>query len=202
MLILPVKPNKAAPALTRTLAGALKKGQVLVLPTDTIYGLSCLADNPAALRRIYRFKGRAATKPMISLVGSLEILKHYAVLNRAQAQTLRKIWSGRRPTTVILKAKKGKLAPILVSPSGGIAVRLPKNVFLLKMLKELGRPIVSTSINMSGQESLTDPAEIEAWFGARKQKPDIMVKAGRCRKRRASRLIDLRFAGPPLILRK
>lgn len=187
--------------MIHSLAGALKKGQVLVLPTDTVYGLSCLADDPAAVRRVYRLKERSGAKPMLSLVDSLETLKRYAVFNRKQAEVLHKVWSGRRPTTVILEAKKGKIAPALVSPSSGVAFRLPKSIFLLKMLKELRRPLVSTSVNASGQDSLTDPTEIEAWFRGRKQKPDIIVVAGRSR-HRTSRLIDLRSPESPAVLRK
>jgi len=188
------------PALVKFVAGALARGQVAVLPTDTIYGLSCVADNRQAIRRVYRLKRRDFKKPLIILAASLAMVKKYAFVSRRQEEYLKKIYESARPTTVILRSRN-LLPPELQGDFDGLAWRLPKNDFLIKILKIVRRPLVSTSFNLSGQPDLTDPRYLSDYFPVR-QRPDLVVSSGRCRRRRPSRLIDLRNEEQPLILRK
>lgn len=188
------------PALVKLVAGALARGQVAVLPTDTIYGLSCVADNSLAIRRVYRLKRRDFKKPLILLAASLAMVKKYAFVSRRQEEYLKHIYQSARPTTVILRSR-GLLPQELHGNSDGLAWRLPKNDFLIKILKIVRRPLVSTSFNLSGQPDLTDPQYLSDYFSAR-QRPDLVVDSGQCRRRRPSRLIDLRNEERPLILRK
>jgi len=188
------------PALVKFVASALARGQVAVLPTDTIYGLSCVADNRQAIRRVYRLKRRDFKKPLIILAASLAMVKKYAFVSRRQEEYLKKIYESARPTTVILRSRN-LLPPELQGDFDGLAWRLPKNDFLIKILKIVRRPLVSTSFNLSGQPDLTDPRYLSDYFPVR-QRPDLVVSSGRCRRRRPSRLIDLRNEEQPLILRK
>jgi len=188
------------PALVKFVASALARGQVAVLPTDTIYGLSCVADNRQAIRRVYRLKRRDFKKPLIILAASLAMVKKYTFVSRCQEEYLKKIYESARPTTVILRSR-GLLPPELQGDSDGLAWRLPKNDFLIKILKIVRRPLVSTSFNLSGQPDLTDPQYLSDYFPVRRR-PDLVVSSGRCRRRRPSRLIDLRNEERPLILRK
>jgi len=188
------------PALVKIVAGALANGQVAVLPTDTIYGLSCVADNSQAIRRIYRLKRRDFKKPLILLAASLAMVKKYAFVSRRQEEHLKQIYKSARPTTVILRSR-GLLPPALSGNSDGLAWRLPKNDFLIKILKIVRKPLVSTSFNLSGQPDLIDLQYLPDYFSGR-QRPDLVVNSGQCRRRRPSRLIDLRREDRPLILRK
>lgn len=202
MISLKVNLDKTPPALTRSLAGALKQGKVLVLPTDTIPGLSCAADDYRAVSQVYRLKKRDPKKPILILVSDFKMLKKYVRVTEQQARELKKIWlKNRRPTTVILE-DKGKLPKFLVSSSRGVAVRLPKSVFLIKILKTLQRPLVSTSVNSSGQRSLLSFKKINLWYKGKKLQPDIILDAGYQRRRLESRLIDFRNPSQPLIMRK
>ena len=90
-----IKPSRIKPAIVDLVAGSLKIGQIIVLPTDTIYGLSCLADNVRSIKKIYHLKKRDAKKPMSILVGSLEMAKKYVVISERQEKVLKKIWSKR-----------------------------------------------------------------------------------------------------------
>jgi len=78
---------------------------------------------------------------------------------------------------------------------------LPKSQFLIKILEAVGCPLVSTSLNLSGQESLRDLRLLKEYFPDKKRQPDLVVDAGPCRRLKPSRLVDLRDL-KPVILRK
>ena len=190
------------PPLIKLVAGVLKAGQVVVLPTDTIYGLSCRADDSKAIRRIYRIKGRDNKKPLIVLVGSLAMLKKYAFVSTPQEKYLRQIWGGhRRPTTVILKSR-GRLPKELSNDSGSLALRLPKSNFLIKILMATRYPLVSTSLNQSGASNILDLEHLSDHFPSRGKQPDLVIDSGKCPRRRPSKLIDLSRGDRPVVLRK
>jgi len=202
MTHLRLQDNNIKPAVVNLVAGSLKIGQVAVLPTDTLYGFSCLADNARAIRRIKRLKKSDPKKPLLVLVNNLAMLKKYVFLSPRQAEMLKKYWApSARPTTVILK-HRGRLPWELTGESDGLAVRLPKSKFLTKILETVKVPIVSTSLNLSGQESISDLRLLMQYFPEKKSRPDLVVDTGKCRRARASRLIDLRPAGGPLVIRK
>jgi L-threonylcarbamoyladenylate synthase len=202
MKILSYKSKSEEPAIIRLIAGSLRKGGVAVLPTDTIYGLSCLADDSRAIERIHSLKRRAARKPLIILVSSLAMLKKYVFLSKEQAVRLKKIWGpGTRPTTVIFRHRH-LLAPELTAFSDSLAVRLPKSELLIKIVKASQKPLVSTSLNLSGEESIHDLARLSEIFPDSARRPDLVLDTGPSRRRKASRLIDLRRADKPVILRR
>jgi L-threonylcarbamoyladenylate synthase len=201
MTYLKLKTTVFEPAIIRRITGSLKNGQVVVLPADTIYGLSCRADDPRALRRIYKMKRRDPQKPLIVLVASLAMAKKYAVISRRQEEFLRKIWlTGTRPTTVILKSS-GRLSKESGGSAKSLALRLPKDRFLIKILKAVGNPLVSTSLNLSGRPNITDLKNLADYFPKKLEQPDLVVDRGISR-RRPSKLIDFRDESHPLILRR
>jgi L-threonylcarbamoyladenylate synthase len=175
----------------------LKKGLVLAYPSDTIYGLGCDARNKKAIERIYEIKEREKKHPLLILVNDFLMLKKYCFCSKEQEKKLKKIWNKESdPTTVVLKSKN-----ILPSElSGGfdsIAVRminnnsdLQKRELLTKIIKGLGAPLVSTSLNKSGKDDIFSLENLEDYF--KKDKPDIVIDAGYIKKRKASRVIDLR----------
>lgn len=131
----------------------LLKGSIVVIPTDTIDGISARADDMRAVAKVYKIKKREKDKSLLILVASMNMLRKYCHLNSLQEQVLKEIWQQDRPTSVLLKQKK-KLASNL-SSNDFLAVRLPKNDFLRKLIKSLGVPIVSTSLNLSGQKNMS-----------------------------------------------
>jgi L-threonylcarbamoyladenylate synthase len=178
----------------------LHAGKVLVLPTDTIYGLSCLATDREAIKKIFKLKKREPHKPLITLVSSVAMVKRYAYLPKLEAEILNKLWGDTVvPTTVILRAKNNLPAEI-ISASGGLSCRLPKSDFLIKIIKKVNAPIISTSFNLSGQEPLIDISELDYSFLG-KNKPDLVINVGRAKRKKPSRLVDLRD-GSLKIIRK
>jgi len=183
---------------SRDLAAFLKKGKVVMLPTDTVYGFSCRADNAAAIAKIFSLKSREAKKPLLVLVSSLSMVKKFCFINKIQYEKLKKIWSQARPTSVLLP-HRGLLPKNLTAGSPYLAVRLPKSVFLRKIVRASASPLVSTSANLSGQKILA-PEEAAKIFSGRKDL-DLIVTGG-SNKRAVSRLLLLEKNGNLKILRK
>jgi tRNA threonylcarbamoyl adenosine modification protein (Sua5/YciO/YrdC/YwlC family) len=178
------------------IAGFLKRGKVIVYPTDTIYGLGCSALNKKAISKIYRIKNREKEKPLLVLISDFKMLAKYFKVDKKQLAYLRKIWPGK--VSVILD-KKALLSNDISAGLSSAAVRLPKSQFLTKMIKELDAPIISTSLNISGEKHLESLDNLTEYF--KKQEPDLIIDAGII-KGKPSKLIDLRNAEKIKILKK
>ncbi len=158
---------------------------------------------------------------MLILVDSLARVKKYCIINKEQEEFLRKVClvktlgallrhrvSSAGPVTVILKSK-GILPKKLVGERNGLAVRLPRNEFLIKIIGKVGAPIVSTSANISGEKNLTSVKNAEEYFksprtpilGGEIDLPDLVVDAGKLQNK-PSRIVDIRNIRNIKILRK
>jgi tRNA threonylcarbamoyl adenosine modification protein (Sua5/YciO/YrdC/YwlC family) len=196
MLNIEIDPIKPDPEKIKKISDLLSDGKIIAYPTDTIYGLGCDALNKKAIKRIYRIKRRKADKPLLVLVGNYKILEKYFFVSGKQRLFLKAVWPG--PITVILE-KRNNLPKELNSGQTSLAVRMPKNEFLLKLLKRFKNPIVSTSLNKSGQEPIFTLNNIDKYFG--RTAPDFMIDAGKCRRKKPSKLVDLRDVDDIKILR-
>jgi L-threonylcarbamoyladenylate synthase len=126
----------------------IRKGGVILYPTDTIWGLGCDATNPEAVQRIYKIKQREDTKSLIILVaGERDILHYVAAPDLSVFDFIEK---QKRPTTVIFENAIG-LPHNLVAQDGSIAIRIVQDEFCRHLIKRLRKPLVSTSANVSGQ---------------------------------------------------
>jgi len=202
MTHLTVNPKRIKSAIIDLVAGSLKIGQIIILPTDTIYGLSCLANDPRAIKKIYHLKKRDANKPVLILVSDLKMAQKYTFISRKQAQWLSKVWTKKQsPTTVILR-NRNKLPRELTRGSDGLAVRLPKSKFLIKIIEKVKCPIVSARLGFSGKENIIDLGKLHYYFPKKNNRPDLVVDAGAAPQSQPSRLIDLRDEKNPIIIRK
>ena len=126
----------------------LKKGELILYPTDTIWGIGCDATNAKAVEKIYSLKKRSDEKSMIVLVaGEKEIVKHVA---QPDLQIFNYLNTVQKPTTVIYHGAIG-LADNLVAKDGSIAIRICKDEFCKQLIRRFRKPIVSTSANISGE---------------------------------------------------
>ena len=128
----------------------LDGGGLILYPTDTIWGIGCDATNIAAIEQIYAIKRRNETQTMLVLVDSVEMLTNYIELMPANALEL--IERATRPTTVIYPKAKN-LATNIIAEDGSIGIRIVKEPFCQQLIKLLGKPIVSTSANISGLQA-------------------------------------------------
>ncbi len=140
-------------------AEQLKAGKTILYPTDTIWGIGCDATNSSAVKKIYEIKKRADNKSLIILLDDINKLNLYVVKVPDIAWQIVEYAEG--PLTVIYP--KGKnIAPELMGEDGSIAIRITKDVFCKKLIYKLGRPLVSTSANISGEDfkgSFSDVSE-------------------------------------------
>lgn len=128
----------------------LKKGQIIMYPTDTIWGIGCDATDFDAVSRIYEIKKRMETKSMLILVNSKEMLENYTESIPDIAYQL--IEASTRPLTIVYPIAKN-LAKNLPADDGSIGIRITSNDFCVKLINAFGRPIVSTSANFAGEKS-------------------------------------------------
>lgn len=125
----------------------LLQGKVILYPTDTIWGLGCDATNEEAVKRIFRIKQRLEGKSMLVLLDKSDRLPLYVQKIPLIAWDL--VNETSRPTTFIYP-KGSHVAPSVLSADGSLAIRIVNNKFCKQLIGKLGRPIVSTSANISG----------------------------------------------------
>lgn len=128
----------------------LQNGKSLLYPTDTVWGLGCDATNAVAVQKIYTIKQRPDNKALIVLVPDIKMLEQYVA--DIPEQALQEINTCTQPLTIIYKKAKN-LAHNLIAEDGSIAIRIPKHTFCQNLLQQFGKPIVSTSANISGKAS-------------------------------------------------
>lgn len=135
----------------------LERGEVILYPTDTVWGLGCDARNSETIKKLYRIKERDSNKPMLCMVSDMEMLKQYVDVRPEVAAYLNNI---SRPTTVIYPEVKG-LPSKLLALDGSIAIRIVNDPFCTPLIKTFGAPIVSTSANKSQHPNPSSFEEIE-----------------------------------------
>ncbi|OIO06081.1 threonylcarbamoyl-AMP synthase [Candidatus Falkowbacteria bacterium CG1_02_37_21] len=197
-----LKSPTAVKAVVKLAVKTLLSDGIVVLPTDTVYGLSARVTSQKAIKRIQALKKRTVKKPFLILVSSLSMLKKYVFLSRPQLALIKKYWqSGQRPTTIILR-HRGLLPASLNANSDGLALRLPKSQFLIKIIKTIKEPLISTSLNISGEEPIKNLKDVARFWPDKDRQPDLIIDAGLNLGDKPSQLIDLRIPGSVIVLRK
>ncbi len=135
----------------------LKRGGIILYPTDTIWGIGCDATNADAVKEIYVLKRRPDEKSMIVLVADeKEVLRH---VTQPDLEVFDYLEKTPKPTTVIYPGAIG-FADNLVGSDGSIAIRICKNDFCRHLIRRFRKPVVSTSANISGQPPPKNFSEI------------------------------------------
>jgi L-threonylcarbamoyladenylate synthase len=128
----------------------LEKGGTILYPTDTIWGIGCDGTNRRAVEKIYKLKKRPENKSLIILLDEAEKLELYVKTVPAIAWDL--VRNMDRPVTIIYPNAKN-LAKNLIGDDNSIAIRIVKNEFCKRLIHEFGKPIVSSSANISGESA-------------------------------------------------
>lgn len=128
----------------------IKRGGIIVYPTDTIWGIGCDATNYDAIQRIYELKHRTKLKSMVSLVSDFKMLNQYIEDIPEVAYDILKY--AQKPTTIIYD-RPLHIAENLIAEDNTLAFRVVREGFANKLVKKLRKPIVSTSANISGKAS-------------------------------------------------
>jgi L-threonylcarbamoyladenylate synthase len=153
-------------------AKLIENGEIVIIPTETVYGIACDAFCVGAVKRVYALKGRAAEKRISWLVASADIARDYADVP-PEAET----WLGGN-STVVFNLRGGE---------GTQGFRIPAHEFTLRLLRSLRRPIACTSANRSGESPTVNAADAARVFGA---SVAAIVDGGECEVGTASRVVD------------
>lgn len=171
-MILTINPKNPQIRLIRKVIDVLEKGGVIGYPTDTVYGVGCDLFQQEAIRKIYRLKKMEGKKPLSFICADLKDISRYAYVSNYAYKMMKKLLPG--PYTFILKATK--LVPkIAMTKQNTVGIRIPDNKICLALVKELGHPIISTSVYRPDETLYSDPAEIEERFG---RQLDLVVDGG------------------------
>lgn len=136
----------------------LKKGGLLLYPTDTVWGIGCDATNSEAVEKIFELKKRSDKKSLICLVSDFKMLNEYVENVPEVAYDILKYAD--KPTTIIYDDPI-RVAENLVAEDNSLAIRVAKDDFCKKLIRKLRKPLVSTSANISGTQTPQSFADID-----------------------------------------
>ncbi|MFD2516804.1 L-threonylcarbamoyladenylate synthase [Salinimicrobium flavum] len=175
----------------------LKRGGIILYPTDTVWGIGCDATNADAIDKIYRLKKRSETRAMICLVSDFKMLNQYVEEVPEVAYDILKY--AEKPTTIVYD-RPIRIAENLVGEDDTLGIRVTKDDFCSKLIRKLKKPLVSTSANISGRPTPESFAQIspEILKGV-----DYVVNLNRSKKTpKPSAIIKLSNDGKVQVIRK
>jgi L-threonylcarbamoyladenylate synthase len=161
----------------------VKKGGLVVFPTDTVYGIGCDPRNPKAVDAIYRIKKRSESKNLPVLGYSKEEISKIAIFDKLSNKIADRFWPG--PITLVLKLKDKEISESM-KLDDKIAVRVPNHTCMLSLLKEC-KIIVGTSANYSGNPSFSDSKEVLENFSGF----DVFLDGGRILNSSESTVVEI-----------
>jgi L-threonylcarbamoyladenylate synthase len=177
----------------KRVAEIIKNGGIAIVPTDTVYGFAIDAFNIEAQKKVYKIKCRSHKKPFILMAPDIESIRILVEIPEKALKIAKRFWPGQL-TLIFPTTEMGKIL------SGGrkdLGVRIPGSKFILKLLKEIGSPIFTTSVNVSNKKSAKNIDETLR-FG---EMVDIAVDGGQCRFSFESTVIDM-VKFPYIIVRR
>jgi len=181
---------------------SIRRGEVVILPTDTVYGLIADAKNEKAVKRIFEIKGRETKKTLSIFVKDIKMAKDLAFVNKRQEKFLKTSWPGKVTAVLKAKPKKKKFFKFgIINSENKIGLRIPKYELVNFLIKKLNSPVTGTSANISGNPASTKIKEVLRQFENRKYQPDLTIDAGNLPKSKPSTVFDLTVF-PPKILRQ
>ena len=191
-----IKLNNNTKEVLNNAAKTLKNGEVIIYPTDTLYGLGANAFSEDAIIKIQKIKKQDRNKPISVIVRDIKMARKVACIDSKVEKILNKIWPS--PITIVLR-KKDIISDILTGNSETVAIRIPDNKFISALMKKIDFPITATSANISGEKDLLKSEEIIAKFKNSKSKPDLFIDAGDIKNPQASTIVDLTTTVPKII---
>ena len=179
----------------------LKKGGVVVTPSESQYGLSANPSNEIAVKEIYAIKGRDFNKPLGLVAGSIKIINDYFLINDREQKFIDKFWPS--PMGLELRIKDNETIKNIVKLTYGKqfdenqsgpykkVIRVTSDKILAELSSGLGLPIISTSANISGQSACYDIECVQRQFKDNEVLPSLIIDAGILEPKPASTMLDL-----------
>ena len=160
-MLLEINPEHPEPRKIRRAVDALNAGEVIGYPTDTVYGLGCDISAKKAVDRLYQIKGMDKAHPLAVICPDLSEIARYAVVDNQIYRVLRRFLPG--PYCFILEATR-EVPRLLQTKRKTIGIRVPKNEIITAVVRELGRPVISTTAQRAGADPHIDANEIDDDF--------------------------------------
>jgi L-threonylcarbamoyladenylate synthase len=186
----------------KEIVSALLNGAVLVCPTDTVYGFLADATNKKSVDKIYKIKKRPKTKPLPVFVADLKMAKDLAEINDKQNKMLKTRWPGKYTFVLNRTTQRVPRSKLYGVDNKTIALRIPKYKFLNDLLNKINKPLVQTSVNISGKPTLNRVEDIVKTFENSKIKPDFIIDGNLSRRqsRRGSSVSPGNKSKPSVII--
>jgi L-threonylcarbamoyladenylate synthase len=176
-------------------AEAVRRGELVIFPTETVYGLACDALNDLAVKSLIEAKGRRSGHPLpVQIVDAAGLDAVASQVPQAARLLAEKFWPG--PLTLVVP-KNERISDMVSGGLASVGIRVPDHPVALALLRELGSPIVATSANLTGNDA---PADSETAISEVGLSVSVVLDSGPCRLGRASTVVDTTVV-PPRILR-
>ncbi len=135
------------------LVKVINDGEIAVIPTDTVYGIIGDATNVNVIHKIFEVKKRDYSKPLILMISGIEMLERYVgEISELERQLIDKYWPGK--LTILFK-KNDNVNELITSGSKLVGIRYPDNKEIIELIKEIDKPLISTSCNISSKDVIT-----------------------------------------------
>lgn len=193
-----IKANRPSVRILRKAARLIRKGAVIVCPTDSGYALAANALDTRAVVKVFNLKGRAYSNPIHVAVNSLEMAERYAHINPAAKQLAHSFLPG--ALTMVLPRKE-VVPSLLVAGRDTIGIRIPDNRVILDLVAVTDLPITATSANVSGQPTPYSVPEVLNMLGEAVGQVALILDQGSIVSRGLSTIVDLTVS-PPQLLRQ
>lgn len=170
------------------IVSVLANGGLIVYPTETVYGLGVDATNEAAMEKLWEFKGERVDKPVLVAVSDVTMAEKYVEFSPLGKKIAQRYWPG---AVAIVAVSKNLVAKKAQGGANTLGLRMPDNQIMLEIISEFGKPITSTSANVSGQPTARSKEEFMKTVPAEKQKLiDLFIDAGELTERLPSTIVD------------
>lgn len=173
-VLLPINPEHPEPRKIKRVVEILEKGGVIAYPTDTVYGLGCDLMNKQAIESLYQIKGMQRDKNLAFICPDLADIAKYAIVENAAYRVLRRLLPG--PYCFVLQATREVPKMLHLGNKKTVGIRVPSHPVAQAIVRELGRPIISTTAAPPAADPIIDPWEIKETFPGL----EIVVDAGVC----------------------
>lgn len=191
-----VDPEQPLTKVIETAADAIRRGELVAFPTETVYGLAADALNEKAVARVFEAKGRPANNPLPVQVASLDDIPRLAAeIPDVAVRMMERYFPG--PLTIVFRASD-EVCELITAGTGKVGIRMPDHPVALALIRASGTPIVAPSANTSGEPPPTTANEVLAYLDCR---IEMILDAGPTQLKIASTVVDV-TESPPRILRE
>ncbi|NHJ85700.1 MAG: threonylcarbamoyl-AMP synthase [Asgard group archaeon] len=194
-MIIKIDMNNPNEKIIQQVVGVLQRGGVIIYPTETAYGVGCDAFNIEAIERIFKLKQRSPDQPLPVIIDSLKMAKKIGMISKDVRKLIRKY----HPGPLVIGVPKRDLIPDILNKNG-IAFRISSCNLINKIVRNLARPLVSTSANLSGKFTPYSIDDVLAQLN--ESEIDLILDGGILVKHKPSTIIDFQIEPRPQIIRE